>query len=115
MKALIITVAGISSRFNEGVEDRRKALKAIYTTDLTSNTLLFHLLNQCRYADRIIVVGGYRFEKLKSYMEREVSGDIRDKVVLIFNKHYMDLASGYSLYLASEEALKPLTWKRCCL
>ena len=60
MKAAIITVAGISSRFNEGVTEDRKELKAIYSENGSQNTLLYHLLLKCSYADKIILVGGYK-------------------------------------------------------
>ena len=43
MRAAVITVAGISSRFNEGIEEDKKCLKAIYTEGNTSDTLLSHL------------------------------------------------------------------------
>ena len=68
MKVAVITVAGISSRFNEGIEEAGRCLKAIYTEGNLSDTLLFHLVKKCSYADRIIVVGGYKFEDLEQYI-----------------------------------------------
>ena len=67
MKAAIITVAGISSRFNEGVPEDKKELKAIYTEGNEKDTLLYHLLLKCSFADKIIIVGGYKFEDLNKY------------------------------------------------
>ena len=47
MKVAIITVAGISSRFNEEIEDENKCLKAIYSEGSVKDTLLYHILNKC--------------------------------------------------------------------
>lgn len=106
MKAAVITVAGISSRFNEGIEENRKCLKAIYTEGNESDTLLYHLLKKCSYADRIIVVGGYKFEDLEQYITGLVPEEERGKIRLLYNEHYADLTSGYSLYLGLEEAFR---------
>lgn len=103
MKAAIITVAGISSRFNEGIPEAEKQLKAIYTERGARDTLLHHLLEKCAFADAIIVVGGYHFESLKNYCA-ELEPALRDRISLVENPHYEDLASGYSLYLGLEEA-----------
>lgn len=105
MKVAIITVAGISSRFNEGIPEAKKELKAIYTEGDVKSTLLYHLLQKCSFADRIVVVGGYKFETLISYCRRLEPG-IRDKISLVLNEHYENLASGYSLYLGLQEAFK---------
>ena len=68
MRIAIITVAGISNRFNHGVKD--KVLKAIYYEGDPRRTLLFRQCRQCRDMDRIILVGGYQYEALSSYVER---------------------------------------------
>jgi len=106
MKAAVITVAGISSRFNEGIEESGKCLKAIYTEGDASDTLLAHLVKKCGYADRIIIVGGYKYEELEQYIARQFSRAEKEKATLIYNEHYADLASGYSLYLGLEEAFR---------
>jgi len=103
MRAAIITVAGKSSRFNKGIPEAEKQLKAIYGGN--DNTLLYHLLQKCAFADRIVVVGGYKFESLKDYCIG-LESLIRNKISLVFNDHYEDLASGYSLYLGLQEAFK---------
>ena len=99
MRAAVITVAGISSRFNENVSENEKQLKAVYHVKDKSETLLQHLLIQCSYADEIIVVGGYKFDDLKIYIEKVVPRELSDKTELIYNRHYKDYSSGYSLYL----------------
>ena len=41
MKAVIITVAGISSRFNEEIPEEQRKLKATYYEDEAKKTLLY--------------------------------------------------------------------------
>ena len=106
LRIAIITVAGISSRFNDGISEDKKALKAIYSDCDKDQTLLSHLIGQCGYADRIIVVGGYKYSDLKSYIDNSVPYSLRNKIMIVQNEHYIDLASGYSLYLGFEMALK---------
>ena len=105
MKAAIITVAGISSRFNEGVPEDKKELKAIYTEGNEKDTLLYHLLLKCSFADKIIIVGGYKFEDLKKYCGG-IEDNLREKIELVHNEHYGDLASGYSLYLGLQKVFE---------
>ena len=101
----IITVAGISSRFNEGLPEEAHVLKAICYDEDPAQTLLYHLLKKCAYADRIVIVGGYRFQDLEAYCSR--LDDIEaERLRLIYNDRYADLASGYSLYLGIAAALK---------
>jgi len=106
VKTAIITVAGISSRFNQGIAPEDHVLKAIFSEGENRQTLLAHLLGHCAFADRIIVVGGYRFSDLERYVEAALSQEVRDRITLIRNPHFEDLASGYSLYLGLEEALR---------
>ncbi len=47
MRIAIITNAGISSRFNEGIPEGEKKLKAIYHEGDMKNTLLYHQLIKC--------------------------------------------------------------------
>ena len=105
MKVAIITVAGISSRFNDGVPEDEKQLKAIYTQGDEKNTLLHHLLSKCAYADKIIVVGGYKYDDLTQYISN-LEERIKDKVITVYNEHFSDLSSGYSLYMGLKEVFK---------
>ena len=105
MKIAIITVAGISSRFNEGVPEEERELKAIYTETDREGTLLYHLLDKCRFADRIIVVGGYRYRSLELYCY-EMRDEFGDKLDIVFNEKFDSLGSGYSLYLGLEKAFE---------
>ena len=105
MRVAIITVAGISSRFNEGIPENEKKLKAIYTETDAQDTLLYHLLKKCSYADQIVVVGGYKFEDLYTYYVEHLSENFSN-VVFVKNEHFADLSSGYSLYLGIKEAVR---------
>ncbi len=103
-RVAIITIAGISSRFNEGIDEQNKKLKAIFSPDGAENTLLFHQIRKVSYADKIIIVGGYQFDELKRFCESELEA-FSHKIVLIRNDHYEDLGSGFSLYLGIKEAV----------
>ena len=104
MKVAIITVAGISSRFNENIEEDKKVLKCLYTEKDKEDTLLYHLIKKCSYADRIVIVGGYKYDDLCKYYNDELTEEFPN-VKLVLNDHYSDLGSGYSLYLGIEAAL----------
>ena len=104
MKAAIITVAGISSRFNEGIEEEKRQLKAVYFEGNSKNSLLSHLLDRCDYADRIFIVGGFKFDELTDYINTFVKKELQNKVTLIFNEYYEEFGSGYSLYLGLKNA-----------
>lgn len=105
MKAAIITVAGISSRFNEGTPEDKKELKAIYSENGSRNTLLYHLLRKCSYADKIILVGGYKYESLEAFYRTELASEF-PQVDIVRNDHYEDLASGYSFFLGIRKAME---------
>lgn len=98
MKAAIITIAGVSSRFNEGVGEADKRHKIIYYESNPKHTLLYHLLEKCSFADRIILVGGSRYDEVKAYCDT-LPQQMRERVTLVYNEHFADLASGYSLYV----------------
>lgn len=106
LRIAVITVAGISSRFNDGIGEDKKTLKAIYSDQEKGQTLLSHLISQCSYADKIIIVGGYKYNELKSYIDSDISAPQRNKITTVQNEHYIDLSSGYSLYLGLEAAFK---------
>ena len=101
----IITVAGISSRFNQDIPENQKTLKAIYSDCPDGHTLLSHLVKQCGYADRIIIVGGYKYDDLRRYLEKSLK-TMSDKIMLVQNTHFADLASGYSFYLGLTAAFQ---------
>ena len=98
MRIAIITIAGISSRFNQGISEENKILKCLYTEGGKENTLLYHLMKKCSFADHIILVGGYKYEDLCAFYKNELSTEFPN-VKLVENDYYADLGSGYSLYL----------------
>lgn len=105
MKISIITVAGVSSRFNKDIPEDEKILKCLYWKDNPKNTLIYRMLEKLDYSDRIIVVGGYKFQDLSDYIDNEIPKNIKEKILLVYNNHFSDLSSGYSLYLGIKEAL----------
>ena len=103
MKIAIITVAGVSSRFNKDVPDDEKILKCLYYEESPQDTLIYHMLKKIDYADKIVIVGGYKFVDLIDYIDEHVPQYLQDKIILVENDHYSDLSSGYSLYLGIKE------------
>jgi len=95
MKSLIITVAGMSSRFNKDTE--KDVLKCLYYEDNPTNSLLSIQVHKCfDLVDEIVVVGGYKYEDLETFIRQEMK-DVNHKMKLIYNDHYHDYGSGYSL------------------
>ena len=64
MKIAIVAVAGVSSRFNQNEKDA--VLKGIYTTMDDRKTLLYSILRKCEGFDKVVLVGGYQYEKLEA-------------------------------------------------
>jgi CTP:molybdopterin cytidylyltransferase MocA len=95
MKSLIITVAGMSSRFNK--DTKEDVLKCLYYEDTPANSLISLQVHKCvDLVDEIIVVGGYKYEDLESFIRKEMK-DVNKKMKLVYNDHYHDYGSGYSL------------------
>ncbi len=105
LKIAIITVAGISSRFNKDISEENKVLKCLYWEDNPKFTLLYQLIEKVSDYDKIIIVGGFKFDDLVSYISQNIPKDFKDKILLFMNNHYDDLKSGYSLYIGIKEAL----------
>jgi len=102
MKALLLTVAGLSSRFEKSLG--RPCLKCIYYEQSFAESLLYRMLCQKADFDRIILVGGYRFDELQATVARHFPG-LSDRIALVKNEHYADLGTGYSLYLGLQAAI----------
>lgn len=103
MKILLITVAGMSSRFSQSLG--KTYLKCIYYSANITESLLYHLLHLDITFDKYIIVGGFMYEQLKMVLEQEFS-DICEKIILVNNTEYAEYGSGYSLYKGLQEALK---------
>ena len=99
MKYLIITVAGTATRFNRDTQE--DTLKCLYYTDDAKYALLPQLLNNCGVYDKYIIVGGYLYEKLEQFVKKELNS-YGDKIELVYNEHFQDYGSGYSLYKGIE-------------
>lgn len=95
MRSLIITVAGMSSRFNK--DTKEDVLKCLYYEDKPENALLsLQVHKTIGLVDEIIVVGGYKYENLERFIRQEMK-DVNQKMKLVYNEHYSDYGSGYSL------------------
>lgn len=95
MKSLIITVAGMSSRFNK--DTKEDVLKCLYYEDSPTNSLLSLQVHKAyELVDEIIVVGGFKYEDLEHFIRTEMR-DVNYKMKLVYNDHYSDYGSGYSL------------------
>jgi len=99
LRALIITVAGLSSRFGKSIQ--KDVLKCIYTEN-GNDSILDKLIiyGQNTKFDKIIIVGGYKFEELAINIKKYNS----EKIKLINNLKYDYYGSNYSLYLGLLEA-----------
>lgn len=95
MNYLIITVAGTATRFNKDTD--KETLKCLFYKGEPKYSLLSQIFANCSLYDKYIIVGGYLFEQLKQFIENELS-EYSDKITLIYNEHYNDYGSGYSLY-----------------
>lgn len=96
MRSLIITVAGTATRFNRDTEE--PTLKCLYNIGGVRNSLLYQILDKARDFDEYIIVGGYLFDKLEYFIDNELC-EFKNKIKLIYNPHYTDFGSGYSLIL----------------
>jgi choline kinase len=95
MRSQIVTVAGMSSRFNR--DTKVDVLKCLYHEGGTVNSLLVQqVLKTKDLVDEIIIVGGYKYDELVAFTQRELT-DVRSKTKLVYNEHYRDFGSGYSL------------------
>lgn len=103
MRILLITVAGMSTRFSESVKET--CLKCIYYRESIEESLLYKLLHQSDVFDRYILVGGFMYEELEKSVKQHFA-DLKEKIILIKNDNYQTYGSGYSLYAGLKEALK---------
>ena len=85
----------MSSRFNK--DTKEDVLKCLYYEDTPANSLISLQVHKVYdLVDEIIVVGGYKYEDLKQFI-REQMKDVNHKLKLVYNDHYHDYGSGYSL------------------
>ncbi len=100
MKSLIITVAGLSSRFNR--DTKEEVLKCLYSEGGSNSSLLSQQIHKVNdLVDEIIIVGGFKYETLVAYIHQEFK-DVASKIKCIYNRHYQEYGSGYSLLMGIE-------------
>ncbi len=94
MRTLIVTVAGTATRFNRDTE--KDTLKCLYYLGSPEYSLLYQILYKAENIDRYIIVGGYLYEQLEEFVEQNLSC-FKSKIDLVYNPHYREYGSGYSL------------------
>lgn len=95
MRSLIITVAGTSTRFNRNTAV--DVLKCLYSIEGAGNTLLYQQISKVYDSiDEILIVGGYQYDTLVEFINDELGG-FRPKIKVVYNDHYLDYGSGFSL------------------
>lgn len=100
-KEIVITVAGTSSRFSESIG--RQQVKCIYNEGDYKKSLLYRLVTTYDNFDDITIVGGYRIDELKGYIDTYLSS-YSNQIHIVYNPHFEDYGSGYSLYLGLKES-----------
>ncbi len=99
MRILLLTVAGLSSRFSESLG--RPCLKCIYYKNSFEETLMYKMLERQKYFDKIVIVGGFKYQELIVFLKEHFS-KLMDKIILVENKEYSKYGSGYSFYVGIE-------------
>lgn len=94
MKSLIITVAGTATRFNRDTDE--ETLKCLYHKESPRFSLLSQIIYKSQDIDEFIIVGGYLFDKLRTFIDINLSQYIH-KIKLVYNPEYRNFGSGYSL------------------
>ena len=94
-RTAIITIAGASTRFSQSIGF--EIHKAIYSYKNSSWTILAHQLNLLKdTCSEILIVTGYKHREIELYLKNNFS---KLTYNLIYNKHYLDYGSAYSLIL----------------
>lgn len=104
MRILILTVAGMSTRFSESLG--KPCIKCVYYESDFSQSLLYRALHQNVDFDKYIIVGGYMFDDLKNIINEHFYVEFGDKIVLVNNEKYAEYGSGYSLYMGLNSAVE---------
>ena len=103
MKTLIVTVAGTAKRFNKNTE--HKTLKCLYYRESPKYSLLYQILSKSKELDKFIIVGGYLYGELSSFIDKYLS-EFNSKIELIYNPLYEEYGSCYSLIKGIEALSK---------
>lgn len=102
MRVLLLTVAGLSSRFSESVGF--PCLKCLYHKNTIQETLLYKMLRHQENFDKIVIVGGFKYDELEQAVKNELYEltKLGNKIILIKNEKYAVYGSGYSFYAGLE-------------
>lgn len=101
VKILLITVAGLSTRFSESLG--KPCIKCIYYKNTFEESLLYRMLHHSVTFDKYVIVGGYKFDELQKAI-KENFFELNNKIILLKNDRYAEFGSGYSLYLGLKAA-----------
>jgi NDP-sugar pyrophosphorylase family protein len=94
MRILIVTVAGTATRFNKDTD--KETLKCIFYEESPKYSILNLLIDTSVDIDKIIIVGGYLFDELLTFVQQNLFEHL-DKIEVVFNEYYNTYGSGYSL------------------
>ena len=98
-QAVIITSAGLSTRFSESIG--HEVFKILYTEHPDQKCILalqLDLLYELNVTD-IILVGGNMYDELSVFIEKKYP---EANIKLIFNEHFHDMGTAHSLALGIE-------------
>lgn len=85
----------MSSRFNKDTD--KDVLKCLYYEKTPEYSLLSQQIRKtASFVDEIIIVGGYKYEDLVLFIKNHLK-EWQSKINTIYNEHYHDYGSGYSL------------------
>lgn len=100
-RTLVITAAGMSSRFSASLG--HEVLKCIYADPGRHESILGEMLDQSAdMYSAVVIVGGHRYMELDAFVKQAR----RPNITLVFNSHFSDYGSNYSLYLGLQKALE---------
>lgn len=72
-------------------------LKCLYYEDTPAKSLIsLQVQKVFNLVDEIVVVGGYKYDELEKFIRIEMK-EVNRKIKLVYNNHYHDYGSGYSL------------------
>ena len=85
----------MSTRFNR--DTKEDVLKCLYHIGAPHLSLLYQQVCKAYdFVDEIIIVGGYKYDDLSRFVNEDLT-EFKPKIKLIYNEHYLDYGSGYSL------------------
>ncbi len=103
MRAFLTTVAGMATRFCADLP--QPVPKCIYTAGDPAHTLLYRMLTLAKDFDRLVIVGGFRFDEIRAYAAAQLPAEIRAKLLFAENPQYAEYGSGWSLYVGLKALL----------